>query len=104
MFQEEFMISCCWSPIPVLPLHDPVSVCGLVGPVPVIAHPPVLVIAPVAEHPGPLGDLARIYLALAHDTISATNKPPIGNHHSRLLSLLAIIFTIFFLHSLYLIE
>ena len=96
------MISCCWSPIPVLPLHDPVSMCGLVGPVPVIAHPPVLVIAPVAEHPGPLGDLARIDLALAHDITSATNKPPFGKYHSRSLSLFGTIFI--FLHSLYLIE
>ena len=70
IFHKEFLISCCCSPVPVLPLHDPVSVCGLVGPVPVIAHPPVLVIAPVAEHPGPLGHLAGIDLALTHDTTS----------------------------------
>ena len=98
IFHQEFLITC--SPVPVLPLHDPVSVCGLVGPVPVIAHPPVLVIAPVTEHPSPLGDLAGIDLALTHDTTSEQstrpgpeldNKPPIRKEIAQwkvLLSLL----------------
>ena len=67
-------------PVPILPPHHPVAVGRLVAPVPVITHPPVLVIAAVVEHPGPLRHLALIDLALRNNHQSFNHDPASVSH------------------------
>ena len=65
------------SPVPILPLHHAVPVGCLVLPLPVVAHPPVLIVSAVAEDPGPGGDLAIIDFPLVASLLVAY----LGLHH-----------------------
>merc|ERR1719474_640161 len=69
-------------PVPILPAHDTISMCGFIFPLSIIHQPPILIISAVFKNTSSLWNLAGVYVS----SVAAFFIPNPCLHHRHLVS------------------